>query len=375
MKSLSTLLVAILIALAPGCAAVTATIQKADSYTEATPATVTVLLKNNSDRPLGLLSVKLAVGELRIPQDFCAYPRVAYDAEKGEARTAFVEGVEDIGPAAMMPLKYINEVGQSDAVIIPRILMPGDEITVDFNVTLYPKRGNKTAATAELIEIADCYKRATSTTTTQNVTRPDPGGNPAPFIETTITTYYQHMPKPLDPGEYLITKDAFDSNPRVTASASTTLNIVPLPFTLTDAETTARFSPDDFLYFHPGNIWLFYKDGVTTFVAKDTLESHPGNYILLAESLEKNGETAEVEIFDEIKDGSSPLLYSLADAGYTTFAQSRGGGAIGKWQPSKAMDSLSGPVTIKGGNLLQFARDLDKWGYRADGAQIRKSVE
>jgi hypothetical protein len=303
-----------------------------------------------------------------------SFPNVAFDIEKGEAATAFVEGVEDIGPAAAMPLKYVQWVGKSEGVLIEHILLPGDEITVKFDVTPYPATGNSVRATAELIPVGEAYKPARTTHTTQNVVRKDPSGNPTPFIETTTTTYYERMRYPLGPGQYLISRESFDAAGRVTASGSARIDIMPLPFTLADARRKAALEPQDFMYFHPGNVWLFYKDGVTTFVSKDVREDHPGDYLILARTMGKSGESVNVDVFDEIKDATAPLLGLLFDAGYT-----KGKAATrlpmadeNAWNLSKAMDSLSGKIGIKDGNLLQFARDLDKWGYRADGTRIRK---
>jgi predicted RecA/RadA family phage recombinase len=349
-------------------------IDKADSYTEASPGSVTVVIKNNTNRPVGLVSVQLAVGELRLEKTFTNFPKVTYDENAGQATTVFAEGVEDIGPEARMPLKYVQWVGPSDGVLIERVLLPGDEMTVPFDVTPYPKMGDRAAATAELIVLGECYKRTHGSHTTQNVTRPDPGGNPTPFIETTTTEYFERMRRPLGMGEYLITREAFDENPRVTAKGKTRLTIEPLPFTLAAAVKKAGFEPERFFYFHPGNIWLFCKDKATTFVSADVLETHPGDYLILAGAFEKNGNKAEVEVFDEIKNGTAPLLGCLFDGGYTSSKTGirEPGAAEGVWHLSKAMDSLKGFVTIKEGNLLRLARDLDGWGYRVDGARIAK---
>ena len=114
---------------------------------------VTIVVRNNSSRPLALLSVTVAVGELRMQRAFVTFPAVAYAPEKGEAVTVFAEGVEDIGPAAITPRTYREWHGADSAVLLERMLMPGDEVEVTIPFIPYPHLGEGVHATAKLMRV------------------------------------------------------------------------------------------------------------------------------------------------------------------------------------------------------------------------------
>lgn len=357
----------LLVASAAGCRGVSVGIVKQDSYAEASPGSVEIVVRNNSRHPLALLSVTLAVGELRMQRAFAAFPRVIYDAAKGEAATAVAEGVEEIGPAARMPARYSRRLGNSSGVLLEHMLMPGDEIRVTMPFTPYPHLGGRVTAAVELIRVGQVYKQKDRMTASQNVARGD-----AVFIETTTTTIYGRMRRPLGSGQYLMTQEDYDANGRVVARGSTSIAIKPLAFTFTDAARKAGFEPERYLYFRVGGMWLFFGDGHTWFVSPDAVERYAGDYQYFACALERGDEMIEVGLYDEIAEGGCPLLTLLLEGGYTgvrSIVHEPGAGRDA-WHLSKSMDSLRGYIRIK--DLLQFARDLDRRGYRADGDSLRK---
>ncbi|RKY29183.1 MAG: hypothetical protein DRP79_01185 [Planctomycetota bacterium] len=367
-------LVLLVILAVAGCRGASVEIRKQDSYTEAARGGVTIVVRNNSSRPLALLSVTVAVGELRMQRAFVRFPAVAYAPEKGEAVTVFAEGVEDIAHAAREPLRYSRRLGNSSGALLERMLMPGDEVKVTMDFTPYPHLGDRVTATAELIHVGEVYKQQKRMAASQNVVREGPSGEKTPYIETTITTVYGHMEYPLGSGPYLMTMEDYESNRRCRADARARLDIKPLEFTFAEAAGKAGFVPDRYGYFHAGGMWLFYHGGETWFVSPDVVEHYPGSYEYMAAAVMDGREMIAVEIHDEIAEGACPLLSLLFEAGYavgktTVHAPGHGRNA---WHLSKDGSALLGHIRIKYGDLLRFARDLDGWGYRADGKLLRK---
>jgi hypothetical protein len=367
-------LVLLVILAVAGCRGAGVEIRKQDSYTEAARGGMTIVVRNNSRRPLALLSVTVAVGELRMQRAFVTFPAVAYAPEKGEAVTVFAEGVEEIGPAAITPRTYRKWHGTDSAVLLERMLMPGDEVEVTMDFTPCPHLGDRVTATAELIYVGEVYKQQKRMAASQNVVREGPSGEETPFVETTITTVYERMEYPLGSGSYLMTREDYDSNRRCRADARARLDIEPLEFTFAAAAGKAGFVPDCYEYFHVGGMWLFYCGDETWFVSPDVVEHYPGSYEYMAAAVMDGREMTAVEIHDEIAEGACPLLSLLFEAGYavgktTVHAPGHGRNA---WHLSKDGSALLGHIRIKYGDLLQFARDLDAWGYRANGNVLER---
>ncbi len=375
MKRLCVIFLVVFTALvAVGCRGVDLGIRQQETYAEAAPGEITVVVRNDSRNPLGLLAVTLAVGELRMQRSFATVLQVAYDPEKGEAVTVSAQSQKDITQSPGTPRRHFEWRGDSSGVLLEHMLMPGDEVEVTVPFTPYPHLGDRVTATAELIRVGEVYKRQKRMVATQKVEREGPDGVKRSFVEKTTTTIYVHMNYPVGSGAYLIRREDYDSRRRVAVDAKTSLDIRPLGFTFAAAVEKAGFEPDGYRYFHAGGMWLFCHDEETWFVSPDVLEHYPGDYRRIADALEHGDDMVRVEIRDEISRGACPLLSLLYEAGYarSKSIEQRSDLKEEAWNLSGSLNTIDGYIRIKDKNLLQFARCLEEWGYRADGGLLRK---